>query len=123
MCLLRSRSAFPSLTSGPTLGQWYCPIDVLAVNPAAIGTRQIYPRLYDWEVPSRKPIAWMGDSRARLQTAPADIRADAGYQLGLVQRGEVSEDFKPMPDVGPGVMEIRIQGDNEYRVFYVARYG
>lgn len=64
----------------------------------------------------------MGDSRARLQAAPADIRSDAGYQLGLVQRGEVPEDFKPMPDVGSGVMEIRVHGDNEYRVFYVARY-
>ena len=27
-----------------------------------------------------------------------------------------------MPDVGSGVMEIRVHGDNEYRVFYVARY-
>jgi phage-related protein len=27
-----------------------------------------------------------------------------------------------MPDVGPGVMEVRIHGENEYRVFYVARY-
>ncbi len=27
-----------------------------------------------------------------------------------------------MPDVGSGVMEVRIHGDNEYRVFYVARY-
>ena len=64
----------------------------------------------------------MGDSRPRMQGAPADIRSDAGYQLGLVQRGEVPEDFKPMPDVGSGVMEIRVHGDNEYRVFYVARY-
>jgi phage-related protein len=64
----------------------------------------------------------MGDSRARLQSAPADIRSDAGYQLSLVQSGEMPEDFKPMPDVGPGVMEIRIHGDNEYRVFYLARY-
>jgi phage-related protein len=64
----------------------------------------------------------MGDSQTRLQSAPADIRSDAGYQLELVQRGEVPEDFKPMPDVGSGVMELRIHGDNEYRVFYVARY-
>jgi phage-related protein len=27
-----------------------------------------------------------------------------------------------MPDVGSGVMEIRLHGDNEYRVFYVARF-
>ena len=64
----------------------------------------------------------MGDSRARLQAAPANVRSDAGYQLGLVQRGEVPEDFKPMPDVGSGVMEIRLHGDKQYRVFYVARY-
>ena len=63
----------------------------------------------------------MGESRARLQAAPADIRSDVGYQLDLVQGGEVPEDFKPMPDVGSGVMEIRVHGDNEYRVFYVAR--
>ena len=64
----------------------------------------------------------MGDSRARLQSAPAEIRSDAGYQLDMVQRGEMPKDFKPMPDVGSGVMEIRVHGDNEYRVFYVARY-
>ena len=71
---------------------------------------------------SLKPIAWMGDSRARLQLAPADIRSDAGYQLELVQRGEAPEDFKPMADVGSGVMEIRLHGNNEYRVFYIARF-
>ena len=64
----------------------------------------------------------MGDSRARLQAAPADIRSDAGYQLGLVQRGEVPQDFKAMPDVGSGVVEILLHRDNEYRVFYVSRY-
>ena len=64
----------------------------------------------------------MGDSRSRLQTAPADIRSDAGYQLDLVQRGEVPADFKPMPDVGLGAMEIRIHGGTEYRVFYVAKF-
>ena len=82
----------------------------------------LYPLLYNQEVSSRKPIAWMGDSRARLQSAPADIRSEAGYQLDLVQRGEAPVDFRPMPDVGLGVMEIRVPGGNEYRVFYIARY-
>jgi phage-related protein len=27
-----------------------------------------------------------------------------------------------MPDVGTGVMEIRLHGDNEFRGFYVARF-
>ena len=60
----------------------------------------------------------MSDSLARLQAAPSDIRSDAGYQLDLVQRGEAPEDFKPVPDVGSGVMEIRVHRHNEYRVFY-----
>lgn len=62
------------------------------------------------------------DSLARLRTAPANIRSDAGYQLDLVQRGEAPADFRPMPDVGSGAMQIRLHGDNEYRVFYVARF-
>lgn len=73
-------------------------------------------------VSSLKPITWLGDSLARLRAAPADVRSDAGYQLDLVQRGETPGDFKPMPDVGAGVMEIRLHGDSESRVFYVARF-
>lgn len=73
-------------------------------------------------MPSPKPIVWLGDSLARLRAAPADIRADAGYQLELVQRGETPTDFRPMPDVGSGVLEIRVHGENEFRVFYVARF-
>jgi phage-related protein len=64
----------------------------------------------------------MGDSIDRLREAPAEIRADAGYQLKLVQAGDVPADFRPMPDVGPGVMEIRLSGAGEYRVFYVAKF-
>ena len=64
----------------------------------------------------------LGDSLGRLRAAPVDIRSEAGYQLDLVQRGEAPADFKPMPDVGAGVMEIRLHGDNEFRVFYVARF-
>lgn len=73
-------------------------------------------------MPGWKPIAWLGDSLARLRAAPADVRSNAGYQLGLIQRGETPADFKPMPDVGAGVMEIRLHGKNEFRVFYVARF-
>src|SRR5689334_9978705 len=64
----------------------------------------------------------MGDSLIRLRAAPAGIRSKAGYQLGLVQHGGVPNDFRPMPDVGSGVSELRLHGDNEYRVMYVARF-
>jgi len=39
-----------------------------------------------------------------------------------VQQGGSPLDFKPMPDVGPGAMEIRGHGENEFRVFHVARF-
>ena len=64
----------------------------------------------------------MGDSLEKLRQAPDEVRSDAGYQLELVQRGDMPADFKPMPDIGSGVMEIRLHGINEYRVFYVARF-
>jgi phage-related protein len=64
----------------------------------------------------------MGDSLQRLRQASAEIRSDVGYQLELVQGGDMPADFKPMPDVGPGVMEIRVHSESEYRVFYVARF-
>lgn len=73
-------------------------------------------------MPGWKPIFWLGDSLERLREAPADIRSNAGYQLDLVQRGEIPADFKAMPDVGSGVMEIRLHGANEFRVFYVAKF-
>ena len=59
---------------------------------------------------------------ARLRAASVDVRSDAGYQLDLVQRGEAPADFRPMPAVGSGVMEIRVHSESEFRVFYVARF-
>lgn len=34
----------------------------------------------------------------------------------------MATDWKPMPVVGPGVMEIRVHADGEHRVFYVAKF-
>jgi len=55
-------------------------------------------------VSSMKAIVWLGDSIARLRAASAGIRSDAGYQLDLVQRGEMPTDFRPMPDVDPPML-------------------
>ena len=45
-----------------------------------------------------------------------------GYELEMVQRGLEPSDWKPMPTVGPGVCEVRIHGEGEHRVIYVARF-
>jgi phage-related protein len=57
-----------------------------------------------------------------LREFPEEARHDAGYQLEKLQRGEQSDDFKPMPIVGKGVEEIRVTDHSgAYRVIYIAR--
>lgn len=69
-----------------------------------------------------KPVRFLGDSLQRLREFPEDARHDAGYQLDKVQRGAQPDDFKPMPSIGKGVEEIRLQDETgAYRVIYTAR--
>jgi phage-related protein len=82
----------------------------------------IYKKVYTGAVSIWKPVAWMGDSLAKLRSLPAELRSEVGYQLERVQSGRQPSDFRPMPDVGSGVVEIRLHGETEHRVFYVARF-
>jgi phage-related protein len=69
-----------------------------------------------------RPVRFLGDSLKCLRDFPEDVRYDAGYQLGKLQRGEQPDDFKPMSAVGKGVEEIRVADDSgAYRLIYVAR--
>lgn len=68
-----------------------------------------------------KPITFLGDSLARLRDFPEDARAQTGYQLSEVQRGNDPSDWKPMKTVGAGVREIRIrEASGAFRVLYLA---
>ena len=69
-----------------------------------------------------KPLVWVGSSLDDLRAFPDDARRRAGYQLRRVQLGLMPDDWKPMTSVGPGVREIRIHADGEFRVLYVARF-
>ncbi|MEK6302638.1 MAG: type II toxin-antitoxin system RelE/ParE family toxin [Acidobacteriota bacterium] len=64
----------------------------------------------------------MGSTIGTVRAFPAGARQRAGYQLYLVQQGLDPNDWKPLPSVGPGVREIRVHIDGEYRVFYVAKF-
>ena len=68
-----------------------------------------------------KALYWVGRSREDLREFPEDARREAGHQLHLVQLGLDPEDYRPMPTVGAGVVEIRIHGTTEHRVFYIAK--
>lgn len=69
-----------------------------------------------------KDLAWVGRALDALRDFPADARRDAGHQLHLVQLGLDPDDWRPMPSVGSGVIEVRVHGDTEFRVFYIATF-
>ena len=64
----------------------------------------------------------MGRALADLRAFPEQARQRAGYQLRRVQQGLLPDDWKPMPSVGAGVVEIRVHTELEPRVFYPAKF-
>lgn len=74
---------------------------------------------------SVKPLHWVGAARRELSAFPEMARHDAGYNLWLVQDGDMPEDWKSLDTIGPGVYEIRVRSRfpaAEYRVLYVAKF-
>ena len=69
-----------------------------------------------------KPVIWMGNSLERIRAFSRSARQEIGFQVDRVQRGLEPRDWKPVPSVGPGVIEIRVHAGSEYRVFYVAKF-
>ena len=67
-----------------------------------------------------KPLYFVGAALEDLRAFPRAPRREAGYQLDRVQFGAEPSDWKPMPTVGRGVREIRIQHQGRYRVIYLA---
>jgi phage-related protein len=70
-----------------------------------------------------KPIKFQGSALDELRCFPVPARREAGYQLDLVQHGHEPDDWKPMPNIGPGVREIRIRdASGAFRIMYVAKF-
>jgi phage-related protein len=69
-----------------------------------------------------KEIEFLGDSLKVISGFPRDAHQSAGRQLAKVQQGDLPDSYKPMPDVGKGVEEIRLRDESGiYRVMYTAR--
>jgi phage-related protein len=76
------------------------------------------------ESKSMTPIEFRGDSLDALRRFTETARRRAGHQLDLVQRGNESDDWKPMDSVGNGVREIRVKYERGiFRVLYVTKFG
>ena len=70
-----------------------------------------------------KPIEFLGRSLEDLRAFPEVMRREAGYQLDRVQHGLEPNDWKPLSTIGPGVVEIRLRGeDGAFRVIYAAKF-
>ena len=69
-----------------------------------------------------KSVVWLGDCLARLRGFAVDAMHDLGYQLERVQDGDEPKDWKPMPSIGVGVSELRVQAGGAFRLIYVARF-
>lgn len=65
-----------------------------------------------------KTLAWLGTSLSDVRAFPPEARRASGYQLRRVQQGLMPTDWKAMPPIGKGVMEIRLRGELEHRVVY-----
>jgi len=71
-----------------------------------------------------KDIRWLGDSRTVASAFPKGARLKLGQELTRVQLGADPRHGKALPQVGRGVLEIRIADNKEaYRVIYVASIG
>jgi phage-related protein len=68
-----------------------------------------------------KPIVWCGDSLRSVRAFPEDARRESGHQLNRVQQGLDPHDWKPMSSVGPGVREVRIRVEGQFRILYIAK--
>ena len=69
-----------------------------------------------------KPLEFLGNSLKAISDFPRNARQAAGRQLAKLQKGNLPDDFKPMPDIGKGVEEIRVPEESGiYRVLYTAR--
>ena len=67
-------------------------------------------------------MEWLGTSRRDIRAFPGRVRQLFGVELMAVQLGYEPADWKPMSSVGPGVREIRVQHESQYRVIYIAKY-
>jgi phage-related protein len=70
-----------------------------------------------------KPVEFRGTALRDLRDFPNTAMRDAGHQLDKVQRGLEPDDFKPMPSIGAGAMELRIWDETgTFRVVYAAKF-
>jgi phage-related protein len=68
-----------------------------------------------------KGVTFWGTSLDDLRNFPDQARRKLGFEIDQVQRGLEPSDWSPMPDIGKGVNEIRVDDEGWFRAIYVAK--
>jgi phage-related protein len=69
-----------------------------------------------------KTIVFLKGSLSAIRAFPEAVRREAGFQLDRLQHGLDPIDWKPMRAIGPGVREIRIRDQGQFRVIYIGDF-
>ena len=71
----------------------------------------------------RKPVRFVGAALADLKDFPKNAMQDVGLQLDKISKGQDPDDFKAIPRVGRGAMELRVwDEEGTFRILYVAKF-
>jgi len=54
----------------------------------------------------RKAVRWVGNSKKELREFPDQARQTMGFQLDLLQQGELPYDWKPLSNLGKGITGV-----------------
>jgi len=66
-------------------------------------------------------IEFLGDTKKIIRGWDDVVKARMAHQLSRVRDGLDPVDYKPLPDIGGGVREIRISHKGQWRVVYTAK--
>jgi phage-related protein len=54
-----------------------------------------------------RPLVWLKNAKRNLQAFPKGAQKVIGYELQLIQFGEMPKDAKPFKGIGSGVIGFR----------------
>lgn len=67
----------------------------------------------------RQAAVFVADTLDSLRDLSEDARSALGYNIDLLQQGRNPDNWKPVPQIGPGVREIRVKvASGTYRGLY-----
>ena len=71
----------------------------------------------------RKPVRFVGAALADLKDFPKNAMQDVGFQLDKISKGQDPDDFKAIPRVGRGAMELSVwDEEGTFRILYVHKF-